>query len=189
MLENLTSKIEALLFYKNEPVTRDWLVKVLNASEDEVNNAIALMLAEKRDKPVTLIATDSEISLGTHAAFRDLIGTITKEELEHNLSKASMETLTIILYCGPISRASIEYIRGVNSQYTLRHLLMRGLIKRNDDAPGRSHAYFCSTDLLKYLGLSSIQNLPDYAQLKVCLSEIEKANEKVHTNNNTFDTD
>ena len=78
-----------------------------------------------------------------------------------------METLTIISYAGPISRADIEYIRGVNSSFIMRALLMRGLADRSVDSK-RSNTYLYSTsfELLRHLGLTKNSDLPDYSKYK-----------------------
>ena len=83
------------------------------------------------------------------------------------MTSAALETISIIAYAGPISRADIEYIRGVNSSFTIRNLLLRGLVERTID-PKRSNAYVytASFDLIKRLGLSKVEELPDYAKYK-----------------------
>jgi len=90
-----------------------------------------------------------------------------KEEFKENLSPASLETLSIIVYLGPLSRAEIDYYRGVNSSFILRSLLIRGLIERYSD-PKRANVYLyvSSFDLLKYLGVSKKEDLPDYGKFK-----------------------
>jgi segregation and condensation protein B len=83
------------------------------------------------------------------------------------LGKAGLETLAIILYQGPISRADIDYIRGVNSQFIVRNLLIRGLIERVDNpTDARSFLYKTTLDLLSHLGISKIQDLPEYDQVR-----------------------
>ena len=78
-----------------------------------------------------------------------------------------METLSIILYQGPISRSDIDYIRGVNSQFILRNLLIRGLIERIDNPnDARSFLYKVSINLLANLGINKIEELPEYEQVK-----------------------
>ena len=111
--------------------------------------------------------TDEEIMLGTAKELSPLIEQITKEELIKDLGKAGLETLSIVLYQGPISRAGIDYIRGVNSQFILRNLLIRGLIERVDNpADSRSFLYKPTLALLSHLGISSIAELPEYEQVK-----------------------
>ena len=92
-----------------------------------------------------------------------LIEKLTKEELMKDLGKAGLETLSIILYQGPLPRAEIDYIRGVNSQFILRNMLIRGLIEKVENpADRRSFLYKPTMQLLAHLGLSSTSSLPDF---------------------------
>ena len=106
-------KIEALLFFKNEPVEIAWLVKMLGQSKGEIESALAELEANLNNRGVVLIRTSSEVSLGTHPEVASLIEQIAKDELGKELSKASLETLSIILYQGPVTRSQIDYVRGV----------------------------------------------------------------------------
>jgi segregation and condensation protein B len=105
--------------------------------------------------------------LGTAQELSPLIEQLTKEELSRDLGKAGLETLSIILYQGPISRADIDYIRGVNSQFIVRNLLIRGLIERVDNPKdARSFLYKTTLQLLSHLGVSKIEDLPEYQQVR-----------------------
>ncbi|OGM90620.1 hypothetical protein A3A20_00685 [Candidatus Wolfebacteria bacterium RIFCSPLOWO2_01_FULL_45_19] len=95
-----------------------------------------------------------------------------EEEFQEDLTAAATETLSVVAYAGPISRAQIEYIRGVNSSFILRSLMMRGLIERNSD-PKRQNVYLytASFELLKKLGLDSAAKLPDYAKYRALIDQ------------------
>ena len=109
--------------------------------------------------------------LGTSKELSSLIEKLTRDELNRDLGKAGLETLSIILYQGPITRAEIDYIRGVNSQFVVRNLLVRGLIERVDNPKdARSFLYKTTLDLLSLLGVSKIEDLPEYANIR---AEIE----------------
>jgi segregation and condensation protein B len=130
-----------------------------------------------------LLEAGEEVSLGTHPEAANLIDAMRKDELEGDLGKAGVETLSIILYKGPITKAGIEYIRGVNSQFTVRHLLVRGLIEKVENkVDARSFLYQPTIKLLSHLGLPNVTNLPDYSAIKDKLTEIENAN--IPTDNN-----
>ena len=92
------------------------------------------------------------------------------------LKKASLETLSIILYKNTASRAEIDYIRGVNSSFILRNLLVRGLIeieaKRGED---RNYVYKPSLNLLEHLGVKSLEELPDFASVSAKLKDFLNA--------------
>jgi segregation and condensation protein B len=105
--------------------------------------------------------------LGTAKDLSPVIEELTKDELTRDLGKAGLETLSIILYQGPISRANVDYIRGVNSQFVIRTLLVRGLVERVDNPQDqRSFLYKPTLELLSQLGVSKIADLPEYTQVR-----------------------
>jgi segregation and condensation protein B len=129
----LESQIEAILFWKAEPVSIKKLATLLNKTEEEIKAALIFLRGALNERGITLVQLEDEVTLGTSKEASELIESLTKEELTKDLGKAGLETLSIILYQGPISRAEIDYIRGVNSQFILRNLLIRGLIERVDN--------------------------------------------------------
>lgn len=163
----LESQIEALLFWKAEPISIKKLESLLNKNEIEIKEAIGQLSKSLEGRGITLIENDNEITLGTTKDASALIESLTKEELTRDLGKAGLETLSIILYQGPISRVEIDYIRGVNSQFILRNLLIRGLVDRVDNPKDqRSFLYKTSLELLSYLGISRAEDLPDFGLIK-----------------------
>ena len=91
---------------------------------------------------------------------------VVKSDLQETLSNASLEVLSIVAYRGPISRTEIEAIRGVNCTYTLRNLLMRGLVERIDNPKDlRGYVYKISFEFLKKLGIDDVKKLPDFENL------------------------
>ena len=96
----------------------------------------------------------------------EIISELVKSEIQENLSKAALEVLSIIAYRGPITRINIEAIRGVNCTFTLRNLMMRGLLEKVDNpSDNRSYLYKISFDFLKKLGIDSISKLPNFETL------------------------
>lgn len=175
---NLEHSIEALLFWKGEPISLKELIKNLSTpekklGESEIHEALLALSENLKGRGIVLLANeDQEYMLGTSADASALIEKLTKEELNRDLGKASLETLSIIMYQGPIKRSQIDYIRGVNSTFILRNLLIRGLIEKKpapDD--NRTSIYTPSFKLLSYLGVSKISDLPNFEAVK---NEIEK---------------
>jgi segregation and condensation protein B len=163
----LESQIEAILFWKAEPVSIKKLMDILKVSNEEILNTIKILDESMKDRGIVLVQTDEELTLGTSPQISDLIQSITKEELMKDLGRAGLETLSIVLYQGPISRAEIDYIRGVNSQFILRNLLVRGLVERIENPNDqRSYLYKSTIELLSYLGISKLSDLPDFEQVK-----------------------
>ncbi len=172
---SLEHAIEALLFWRGEPVALKELMKSLEAKEEAVHEALVSLAENLKGRGIILMANgEGEYMLGTSVEASDLIEKLTKEELSKDLGKASLETLSIIMYKGPIKRSQIDYVRGVNSTFILRNLLIRGLIEKKpapDDA--RTSIYSPSFKLLSHLGVSKIEDLPNFELVK---NEIEKFN-------------
>lgn len=174
MKKDLTTKLEAILFYLAEPVTSAFLAKTLDVSKKEINDAVSLLSENLNDRGLRVVVNNEEITLVTAPEFSGLIEKIIKEERERDLGKAGIETLAIISYKGPVTKKEIEYIRGVNSQYALRSLLLRGLVERKtSQSDERMIVYTITTDTLRYLGLSKIEDLPEYKESKEKLEVVE----------------
>ncbi len=164
---SLTGKIEAVLFWKAEPVTVDFLAKSLSATKDEIENGLKELEAALINRGLCLVRKDAEVTLGTAPVLANIFESLTKEELSSELSKASLETLTIVLYRAPVGRAEIDYIRGVNSSFTLRHLQIRGLVERiTNPNDSRSFLYQPTFELLSHLGIKQISELPEFDTLQ-----------------------
>ena len=162
----LEAQIEAILFWKAEPLTILELARTLAQSEEEINRALATLSTQLHDRGLALVRTGDEVMLGTAKEAGELIERLTKEELSREIGKAGLETLTVILYRGSVSRAEIDYIRGVNSSFILRNLLVRGLVdKIPNPADARSFLYRPTFELLSWLGVKELSELPDYQRV------------------------
>lgn len=165
MQDNLQNKIEAILFFKGEPVSIKKLADILKVQREEIEVAINELRNDLNNagRGIVLQEKDGEITLGTAPEYADLIEHLQKEELNKDLSKASLETLSIVLYKNGVSRSEIDYIRGVNSTFTLRILSVRGLVEKiADPKDARRFIYRPSFELLSYLGITKVEDLPDY---------------------------
>ena len=166
----LDQKIEGLLFFKGEPISVKKLAEFLGVKKDEVNEALKLLEEKLADLGLTLIHNENEVMLGTKSELGPILEKIRKEELSKELSKASLETLSVILYKDGVARSEIDYIRGVNSSFILRNLLVRGLIEKTvHPTDSRRYIYKPSFDLLAYLGISNVSELPGYLETKAAL--------------------
>ncbi|MBP6911652.1 MAG: SMC-Scp complex subunit ScpB [Candidatus Pacebacteria bacterium] len=182
--------IQALLFYKGEPLTKENLVKTLVKTEREIDEAIIELREVLTGQGIVLIEINDTYALATSHIASNLLEALKKEELSKDLSKASVETLAIIAYTGSVSRAEIDYIRGVNSSFILRALLIRRLIdKIPNPKDARTFLYRPSPDLLSYFGISTETSFPDYEKFHNTILELLR-NNAVETNkeNNEKDT-
>lgn len=178
-MNELSQKIEAILFYIAEPVKVSFLVKTLEVSKTDLAAALKELADTLQNRGVTLLQHNDEVALTTTSTFAPLIEKIIKEERERDLGRAGIETLTIIAYKGLVSKKEIEFIRGVNSQYGLRNLLLRGLIERKvSEEDERKTVYAITTDTIRYLGLNSITDLPEYLQAQKQLEVTDEPEEE-----------
>lgn len=183
-MNNLEHKIEAVLFWKGEPMSRKNLSDILKVGQVEINEAIDKLKENLNGRGIVLIEKDNDITLGTTPELSDLIGELQKEELNKDLSKASLETLAIILYKNGVNRSEIDYIRGVNSSFILRALSIRGLIdKVSDPKDNRRYVYKPSFNLLSYMGVTSIEELPDYSDINNSITTAIESIEDPSINN------
>ncbi|MBI2631190.1 SMC-Scp complex subunit ScpB [Candidatus Nomurabacteria bacterium] len=186
---NLETKIEAVLFFKGEPVSFKKLEDILKVPQNEIKDAVFNLKNELVGRGVALVENGDQVMLGTAPEFSQLIENLQKEELNKDLSKASLETLSIILYKGGASRAEIDYIRGVNSSFTLRALSVRGLVdKTADEKDSRRYIYKPSFNTLSYLGVRSVEELPEWPAVRESLDSaaknLEELSAKAEENSN-----
>lgn len=171
----LQSKIEGLLFYKGEEVRIEKLAEIFSVSKEETEEALKKLEESLNSRGIVLMRKDDSVTLGVNAELSPLIESIRKEEISKELTKASLETLSIILYKNEVSRSEIDYIRGVNSSFILRNLSVRGLVEKiSDPNDSRRMLYRPTLETLSYMGITSIEQLPNYNEVKTQLQEIIK---------------
>lgn len=166
----LDAKIESILFYKGEPVSYKELQLILKTQPEEIKEAIVTLRERLAGGGLTLIENGGEIGLFTAPEAGKMIEELRREELSKELSKAALETLSIILYGKDVARSDIDYIRGVNSSFILRNLLIRGLIERKEHpSDSRKNIYVPTLALLSFMGVSELRDLPDYEATRASL--------------------
>lgn len=166
--------IEALLFFKAEPFSLRRLASLLGVDEAKAKDALGVLEEKLKGRGLTLLFTDDTVELRTAAEVSPLIQRLVKDELDRPIGKAGIETLAIILYRGPSTRREIDYIRGVNSSFILRTLLIRGLVERVPNPKDeRSFLYRSTAELLGFLGLRRIEELQEFEAVRKELSAFE----------------
>lgn len=166
MPDNLKSIIESILFVANKPLTVEYLCELLKKTPEEVRPALEELINDKKNTGVVVLNNNGEYQLATNPINSTFVKNFLNAELREKLTDALVEVLAIVAYRQPISKSEIEAIRGVNSQYSLRHLLMRGLIEKvPNPSDARSFLYRTTTEFLQHLGLISMQDLPEFEKL------------------------
>ena len=169
--ENLEQKLEAVLFWKGEPVSMKKLAQIFEKKEEEILASLKNLETNLTNRGIVLIFKDDEVTLGTSKDTSELIEKLTKEELVRDLGRAGLETLSIIIYQGPISRSEIDYIRGVQSSFIIRNLMIRGLIEKVPNPKDqRVFLYKPTFEMLSFMGITKMEDMPNYTDAR---NEIE----------------
>lgn len=177
-MENLEIQIEAVLFLKGDPVSVKWLAKIFEKKEEEIKEALFSLSKNLENRGVRLIQKGDDVVLATAPESAEIIKKIVESEINSDLSKASLETLSVIIYKGSASRAEIDYVRGVNSSFILRNLMIRGLVeKQSERDENRNYVYKPSLMFLENIGIKSLEDLPDFVSVSSKLKEFLKTDE------------
>lgn len=158
--------IEGLLFVSGEDgLTLDEICSITEKELDEVKSTIKELYNdyEDSDRGIKLEFLGNHFKLTTKKEHKEYYKKLITEEVNSTLSQSALETLAIIAYNEPITRLDVDNIRGVNSSYAIRKLLLKGLIQDvgRSDMPGRPILYGVTSKFLDYFGLGSIDELPE----------------------------
>lgn len=194
--ESYEEAIEAILFAAGHPVSYETLAKTFELRGPILRNMVK-EYAERYNKSkiprgVMLLAMDKECQLCTKPKYLAYIRSALGIRRNGTLSAANMETLAIVAYHQPVTRAYIDAVRGVDSSYAVSSLVERGLIEAKGrlDAPGRPVLFGTSTGFLRCFGLNSVEELPglDNEELQQVFRKVEEkleneASDEVHDEN------
>lgn len=166
MIEPSTARVEALFFVAQKPLTVKKISQLAELSEDDVRAAVdELSKSYTHDaRGVVLLCHADSCELASNPLYTETITKYTKEEITGELTRAGLETLTVIAYRGPLRKSELESVRGVNCTIVLRNLMMRGLVEASGSENGEK-IYSVSFDFLRHLQVSKIEDIPDYEQL------------------------
>ncbi len=163
----LSSQLEALLFALAQPVSKKKLADACQVDVAGLQKAIE-ELSERyvsTQAGVRLVEQGNEVEIVTAPDAAELVRRVLQLEMQSELSKASLEALSILSYRGPLTRPQLEQIRGVQSALILRNLSMRGLVDVREGGPHGQPLYTVSLEFLKHLGVERIEALPEYLSL------------------------
>jgi len=154
-------ELEALLFVAERPLARHELAALTGASGETIDARLGDLEVRLASRGIRLVVAGDRVALATAPEAGRLIARYAGGD-QARLSPSMLETLAIVAYRQPVTRAGIERIRGVDSEYTLRSLLHRRLVVElgRADAPGRPYLYGTGFDFLERFGLASLDELP-----------------------------
>jgi segregation and condensation protein B len=161
--DDLTAALEALLFVASGPVAASQLAEVLGKSSSDVNEALKLLNGKlEAGRGLSLQWHKNKVQLTSSAQHGKVIEDFLGLEASSRLSRAALETLSIIAYKQPATRPQLDSIRGVNSDGVIKSLLSKGLIEEvgRAEGPGRPIMYGTTPDFLQHFGIKSLDDLP-----------------------------
>lgn len=168
-MKSITQLIHAILFTTGETWTFQELAQSLQCSQEEIEHAVHKLTEILQDQAIILLTHNNNVTLVTHPELKEELKKREKEEISKEFSKGAIETLALIAYQGPIGKSDIDYLRGVNSQFMLRNLILRGMIERVSGS--KNSGYVLTSDTLRFLGITNIQDLPKFQDIQ---EEIKK---------------
>jgi segregation and condensation protein B len=165
-INHLKSQILSILFVASKPVAKKDLLDTLEVTEGDLKLAIEELVSENHTAGIVLLAHHDKLQLASNPVNSPQVKKFLSLELREKLTDSALETLAIILYRQPVSKAEIENIRGVNSNYTIRQLLIRGLIeKTSSETDKRVQHYKTTLEFMQHLGITDLKQLPDFEDL------------------------
>ncbi|PKM91280.1 SMC-Scp complex subunit ScpB [Candidatus Falkowbacteria bacterium HGW-Falkowbacteria-1] len=161
---NIKRSIESLLFVSPKPLSLKELSDVLGVEIVDLEPEIKDLMDDysKNDRGILIIENSKKYQMSSSPESAEIVQKFMQSEVSGELTPASLETLTIIAYRGPVKKRNIEKIRGINCSLILKNLLIRGLIEEKSADEPEDNEYSVSLDFIRFLGVSKLDELPDY---------------------------
>ncbi len=155
-------RLEALLFVAAEPVASAQLAAALGTTTTEVEQGLRALEESLQARGLRLQRHAGRVQMTSAPEFAELIERFLGLEATTRLSRAALETLSIIAYQQPVTRPQVDAVRGVNSDGMMKSLLGKGLIQETGrtDGPGRPILYCTTPEFLQHFGINSVRDLP-----------------------------
>ena len=163
--QNTKAVIESILFAMGDSVHIDRICEALEMGKKEVEAILEIMQTEyinDKNRGIKILRFDENYQLCTKTEYYSFIRSVAEKRSKNSLSNAALEVLSIVAYNQPVTRSSIEFIRGVDSTYSVTRLLERGFIDElgRAETPGRPILYGTTTEFLRCFGIKSLEELP-----------------------------
>ena len=166
---NIDTVIESLLFVSGDGLALSHIAEIMEISEDEARLSVDKLKSfyKENKRGIEIVEYDGYIQLKTPEDNFLYVTKLAESKRKQPLSPAALEALSIVAYHQPVTRSSVEFIRGVNSDGPMARLVERGLIEESGrlDAPGRPILYATTKEFLRSFGLNSLKDLPDIEDL------------------------
>ncbi|MEI6266653.1 MAG: SMC-Scp complex subunit ScpB [bacterium] len=166
---NIKSIVESLLFVAEKPLSLLEIAEAIGIPVSEIQKSLKELEADYKNRGISLINKGEYFALISAPENSKEVSRLLNEELRHDLSQAALETLAIITYKQPLTKAEIEEIRGVNSDQIVRNLMVRGLIAEigRKESVGKPILYGTTMEFIQYCGLENENALPKMEELNL----------------------
>lgn len=186
-MTELKSAVEAILFAAGEPVPAARISLILSVDEEEVYAAAKSLSDEYsfNQRGIRLLKLSDKLQLCSSPEYATVITKVLEQRKPPMLSQPALETLAVVAYFQPVTRAYIDQVRGVDSSYTVGVLLDRGLIEKCGklDVPGRPSLLKTTDVFLRTMGISELSELPELPDISSTdgVKKLEDAIDKLNT--------
>ena len=175
---NLKGRIEAVLYVAGDAVERKDLARALDTEEEELKRVLDEMSSEYDfdQRGFMIKQFGSKVQLATRPLYSEDVVRLLQPVQKQSLSQAAMETLAVVAYKQPVTRAEVEQIRGVKFYYSLQSLSIKGLIREvgRKDTIGRPILFGTTDEFLSHFGIRNLEELPPLPQQEENADETEE---------------
>ncbi|MEE1013735.1 MAG: SMC-Scp complex subunit ScpB [Clostridia bacterium] len=165
-IREIQSILEAVLFAAGDAVELEKLADIVDVDKKSLREILKKMMDsynfERRG--VHIIQMEDSYQMCTRGEYHDYVAMLAEPRRKQSLSNAAIEVLAIVAYKQPVTRSTIEHIRGVNCDYVVNRLMERNLIEEKGrlDAPGRPILFGTTQEFLRCFGVATLQDLPEF---------------------------
>ncbi len=163
--QELSPACEAILFASGDPIPQERIAEILNVDVKVVTEVMSKLITDYENNPwggLLVRKVENSYVMSTKPGMKKVLERMFSPKMHPPLSQASYETLAVIAYNQPVTRAQVESVRGVSSDSIISRLIDRGWIEEcgNLDAPGRPALFKTTKQFLMEFGISSVDELP-----------------------------
>ncbi|MBQ3573010.1 MAG: SMC-Scp complex subunit ScpB [Clostridia bacterium] len=177
-INEIQAILEGVLFAAGDAVELERLADIVDVDKKSLREILNKMIEDYNysRRGIHIIRMDDSYQMCTRGEYFEYISRLAEPPRKQNLSNAALEVLSIVAYKQPVTRASIEHIRGVNCDYIVNRLIERNFIEEKGrlDAPGRPILFGTTQHFLRSFGISELQELPEFDSLGQTVEEGEQ---------------
>lgn len=177
-IREIQAAIEAVLFAAGDAIELERLADIVDVDKKSLREILKKMMDEYsyERRGIHIIRMEDSYQLCTRGEFSEYVSRLAEPPKMMNLSNAALEVLAIVAYKQPVTKSSIEHIRGVNCDYIVNRLIERNFIEEKGrlDAPGRPILFGTTQHFLRIFGVSELEDLPDFDSLGQTAEEGEQ---------------